>query len=188
MRLAPRRSAPAFAIGLLLCVVAAAPAQTSETPEQVATRYLHAMATQQWDSMAALMHPAALRQLRLLLAPLFEAPSLDEARQTLLGVQSLKEAQALSDTACFAALISRTLSAQAQLMDILRNSRIQIIGHVPESPDTVHIVYRMNFENGEAAVSKMDVFSMQRMGNTWRGLLSGDFRMLAAMLRRQAGT
>ncbi len=100
----------------------------------------------------------------------------------------MKEAQALSDAALFAAFIAHILNAKAGVMDVLRDSKIQVIGHVPEGSDTVHIVYRLDYEKEGVGVSKMDVFSMQRMGNTWRGLLSGDFRMLAAMLRRQART
>jgi hypothetical protein len=38
------------------------------------------------------------------------------------------------------------------------------------------------------AHAPMAVFSVLRMGNTWRGLLAMDLRMLGAMLRRAAGT
>jgi len=113
---------------------------------------------------------------------------MDGPRQELLGVRTLAAAQALSDTAVFVALISRLMGSQAQFTEFLRDATMQVIGHVPEGRDTVHVVYRMSYEKGEAAVSKMDVVSMQRMGNTWRALLSGDLRMLGAMLRRQAGT
>src|SRR5690242_15626866 len=92
-----------FAVGFLALATPPLPGQVAETPEQVAGRYLRAMSAQQWDTMAALMHPGALHQLHSLLAPLVEAPSLDGARQDLLGVHSLKEAQALSDTTFFAA-------------------------------------------------------------------------------------
>lgn len=179
----------ALALALLACGATPALSQRdSATPEQVASRYMQAMKAQQWDSMAYLMHPYALRQLRELLGPLFEAPSMDGPRQELLGVRTLAEARALSDTAVFVALISRVMSSQAQLTEFLRDATIQFIGHVPEGRDTVHVVYRMRYQKGEAAISKMDVVSMQRMGITWRALLSADLRMLGAMLRRQAGT
>jgi hypothetical protein len=105
-----------------------------------------------------------------------------------LGVHSLKEAQALSDAAFFAAFISHIMHSKAEVIDFLRDSKIEVIGHVVQGADTVHIVYRLDYEKDDVGVSKMDVFSMRRMGNTWRGLLSGDFRMLGAMLRRQART
>lgn len=187
MRPSRRALTHLFAVGLLTLAPAAA-SQAPETPEQVAQHYLRAMAAQQWDTLAALMHPAALRQLRSLLAPLFESPTMDGSREELLGVRSLSEAQALSDKAVFAAFMGRISQSQGQAMEILRDSRIQLIGHVAEGTDTVHVVYRMNYEKGDAAVSKMDVFSMQRMGGTWRGLLAADFRMLGAMLRRHAGS
>ena len=68
----------AATVALALLTVLATPLatqQATETPEQVAARYLHALSVQQWDSMAFLMHPYALHQLRDALAPLFEAPS-----------------------------------------------------------------------------------------------------------------
>jgi len=105
-----------------------------------------------------------------------------------LGVHSLKEAQDLSDAAFFAAFISHLMHSKAEITEFLRDSKIQVIGHVTEGADTVHIVYRLDYEKGDVGVAKMDVFSMRRMGRTWRGLLSGDFRMLGAMLRRQART
>lgn len=151
-------------------------------------RYINALSAQQWDTMASLMHPAALHQLRIILAPLFDAPSLDESREQLLGVHSQSEARGLSDRAVFVALMSRVLASQGQLMDILQRAKIQIVGHVMEGSDTVHVVYRMSIEDSTAAFSKMDVFSMLRLGDTWRGLLSADFRMLGAMLRRRART
>lgn len=184
----PSRAFAHLLIVALLILAPAAASQAPETPEQVAQHYLRAMSAQQWDTMAALMHPAALRQLRSLLAPLFESPTMDGSREELLGVHSLSEAKTLSDRAVFATFMGRLLQSQEQVMGILRDSRIQVIGHVPEGTDTVHVVYRMNYEKDDAAVSKMDVFSMQRMGDAWRGLLAGDFRMLGAMLRRHAGS
>jgi hypothetical protein len=53
---------------------------------------------------------------------------------------------------------------------------------------TVHVVYRMSIEDSSAAISKLDVFPLRRMGVTWRGLLAADFRMLGAVLRRQGRT
>ena len=189
MRLFRLSPAPVLALAALTLMPAPAAAQTAgESPEHVATRYINALRTQQWDSMALLMHPVALHQLREVLAPLFEAPSLDDAREHLLGVRSLSGAKALSDNGVFVALMSHGVGSQAQLMEFMRKASVQIIGHVPEGRDTVHVVYRMTFEDGTAAVAKMDVFSMQRLGDTWRGLLSIDLRMLGAMLRRRAGT
>jgi len=64
MRLRQHRSRYLFAVSLLALVTAPLPGQVAETPEQVAARYLQAMSAQQWDTMAALMHPGALSQLR----------------------------------------------------------------------------------------------------------------------------
>ena len=173
-------------LGAALTPAPASAQGVAETPEQVAERYIHALKARQWDSMALLMHPAALRQLRDVLTPLFEAPSLGEARDELLGVHSIGEAQALSDTAVFIAFMSRAMSSQTQLMDLMGRAQIQVLGHLAEGPDTVHVLYRISIEDTTVVVSKMDVFSELRWGDSWRGLLEADLRMLGAMLRRQA--
>jgi hypothetical protein len=165
---------------------ATAAAKLPATPEAIADQFVHALGARHWETMVGLMHPAALHELRMMLAPLTESPSLDKERLQLLGVRSLMQAQALSDSAFSVAFLSRALSAKPELLDFIRDSRIEIIGQLSEGPDTVHVVYRMTYQKGEVAVSKMDVFSLRRMGNTWRGLLSMDLRMLGAMLRREA--
>jgi hypothetical protein len=172
---------------VLLLAAASADSHAAQTPEQVAQTYIGALRAQRWETMASLMHPEALSQLRDLLGPLFEAPSMSSAREQLLGVRTVAEARALSDSGVFVAFISRSMKSEAQIGDVLRDSNIQLIGHVPEGKDTVHVVYRMVFfVDNVASFSKMDLFSLKRLGSTWRGLLTGDLRPLAAMLRRQA--
>ncbi len=89
---------------LLLLLVAPFPAPTwaqaqaqEESPQQVTRRFMQAMQGGDWTGMAALMHPAALRQLRELLTVLFEAERADDIRQRLLGVSTVAEARALSE-------------------------------------------------------------------------------------------
>ena len=161
-------------------------AQAAETPEHVAERYVRALKAQQWDSMAYLMHPLALRQLRELLTPLFESPKLGAARAELMGDSSLSDVRALSDTAVFSLFMSHLMRSQAQVMEFMRTARVAFLGHVAEGPDTVHVVYRMTIEDTAFAVSKMDIISLQRLGDSWRALLTADLRPLAAMLRREA--
>src|SRR5580765_8388403 len=86
----------------------AVPTQTAETPEQVTDRFIAAMRAADWNGMAALMHPNALKQMRQLLAGVFEAPNAGQIRQQLLGVNTVQQAQALSDTAVFASLMRMT--------------------------------------------------------------------------------
>lgn len=158
------------------------PAQTAETPEQVTERFIAAMRAADWNGMAALMHQNALKEMRQFLGALLEAPDAGQMRQQLLGVSTVQQAQALSDTAVFAALM-RTTTQEADVAELMKTAKVQVLGHVNEGPDTVHVVYRMALTINGIPITKMDVMSLARSPVGWRGLLKGDVSALAAGIR-----
>ena len=159
-----------------------AQAQTVETPEQVTERFVAAMRAADWNGMASLMHQNALKEMRQLLAGVFEAPNAGQIRQQLLGVTTVQQAQALSDTAVFASLMRMT-TQDADVAELLRSAKVQVLGHVNEGADTVHVVYRMAMTINGIPITKMDVMSLARSPVGWRGLLKGDVTALAAGIR-----
>src|SRR6267378_693986 len=160
----------------------AAQAQSAETPEQVTERFIAAMRAADWQGMAALRHQNALKQMHELLAGVFESPNAGPIRQQLLGVTTVQQAQAMSDTAVFAALMRMT-TQDAGVAELLKSAKVQVLGHVNEAPDTVHVVYRMVMTINGIPITKMDVMSLARSPVGWRGLLKGDFSALAAGIR-----
>jgi hypothetical protein len=128
------------------------------------------------------MHADALREMRGLLGSVLEAPNADEFRQQLLGVKTVAEALALSDTAVFAGLMQAT-TQQPGVAEAMRTAAIQVLGQVKEGADTVHVVYRMSMTVNNIPVTKMDVMTVGRSTHGWRGLLKGDVRALASSLR-----
>ncbi len=159
-----------------------AQAQTAETPEQVTERFVAAMRAADWNGMASLMHQNALKEMRQLLSGVFEAPNAGQIRQQLLGVTTVQQAQALSDTAVFASLMRMT-TQDADVAELLRSAKVQVLGHVNEGADTVHVVYRMAMTINGIPITKMDVMSLARSPVGWRGLLKGDVTALAAGIR-----
>ena len=159
-----------------------AQAQTVETPEQVTERFVAAMRAADWNGMAALMHQNALKEMRQLLSGVFEAPNGAQIRQQLLGVTTVQQAQALSDTTVFASLMRMT-TQDADVAELLRSAKVQVLGHVNEGADTVHVVYRMAMTINGIPITKMDVMSLARSPVGWRGLLKGDVTALAAGIR-----
>jgi hypothetical protein len=163
-----------------------AAATSAETPEQVTEQMIAAMKAKDWAGMARLMHPEALKELRSLfdLVLVSQDPGDAELRQQLFGVASVAEAKALPDTLIFANLMNGVMAEQGGLGDVLATAEVKVLGHVQESVDTVHVVYRMSMSMDEISISMMDVASMTRYGNTWRGMLKGDLRAMAAGLRQ----
>lgn len=163
---------------------ASPPRATSDTEsaQQVTMRFIEAMRASDWKKAAALMHPAALHELREFFSVLFEAPNADPIRRELLGVSSAAEAKALSDTAMFESLL-RLSARSPELGDAVRAAKVQILGQVNEGPDTTHVVYRMQMTLEGTPVKTMDVFSLARSPAGWRGLLKGDMAAFAAAIR-----
>jgi hexokinase len=121
--------------------------------------------------------------MRQLLAALFEAPNADDVRQQLLGVTTLAEARAMSDTAVFAAVMRVMGERDAGLAAVLRSAQVEILGRVDEGRDTTHVVYRMAMTVEGTPITRMDVMTLARSPNGWRGLLKGDLSALGAAVR-----
>jgi hypothetical protein len=163
------------------------PAQ-SETPEVVAQLYVSAMRQGDWQGMSRLMHPEALRQLRILLGPMLEAPEAEELREAVLGLRTAADARALGDTALFAGFLKAVAGQSPELERVLKGARTEIIGKVSEGADTVHVLMRVTLTVEGIQVSQMDIWTACRYGNTWRGMLKGDMAALAAALKKTVGT
>jgi hypothetical protein len=129
------------------------------------------------------MHPAALRQMRELFAVLFEAADADDIREQLLGVTTLAQARALSDTALFAAIMRAGTRQNAGFANLLASAQVDVVGQVGEGQDTTHVVYRLTMTIDGTPVTRMDVMSLARSPHGWRGLLKGDVSALAAAIR-----
>ena len=177
---------------LLLAAAIAANSTTaaaqSETPEEVALRYVTAMQTSNWMEVSELMHPDALHELRELFTLLFEVPEASELVGQLLGVSSVTEAQAMSDTALFAGFIEFVVTQDANVADALRTARIEVLGHVPEGTTDAHVVFRTEMTVRGVDMTQMDVISVRRSGDTWRSLLKGDMSAIAAAIRQSLQT
>jgi hypothetical protein len=69
------------------------------------------------------------------------------------------------------------------MAEALRSARIQMLGHVNEGGDTTHVVYRMALTIDSIPITRMDVMTLARSPQGWRGLLKGDVSALAARIR-----
>jgi hypothetical protein len=163
--------------------ISSATAQTTD-PEQVARQYTQAMQAGDWMGMAALMHPAALRELRDLFDPIFAMPGAERTVPMLLGVSTMDEARTLSDTGLFAGFIQFMVNQDPNVASALSTAKVDVIGHVPEGNDA-HVVFRTTLEVQGITMTQMDVITMRPSGSEWRGLLAGDLAAVAQAIRTQ---
>lgn len=176
-----------FALVLGLYLAGGTPdarAQTPEPPEQVARQTVEALTRGDWHQMAALMHPAALRQLRDMLQPIIDSPAGEEVRTQLFQGASAAALRAMPDTALFARFIQGVMSQTPGMTEAFRSARVEVLGTVPEGRDTVHVVTRMSFSVEGIHIKDVEVMTFGRSPAGWRGLIKADLTNMIAMLRR----
>lgn len=168
-----------------LTVVPAPVLAQQGVPEDVAMEYLALMRQRDWSGVTRLTHPDAMAELRSLLDPLFTStrPEADDFRLQLLGIRTAAEAQALSDTTTFINFLEAMSDRVPAIDDVMRRAVVEPIGHVVRG-DTAYVVYRSTISIEGMPVSTLAVVALLRAGDTWRGLLGGDFSSLATALRQ----
>ena len=175
-----------FAV-LLLALALAAPAplvaQDADSPEAAAGAFAARLRAADWNGMAALMHPAALAEFRLMLAPILEHPAGGQLRQALFGAAEPDSLTALTDAGLFGRFIGAVLSEDPDRLATVREAEVRIVGHVLEG-DTAHVVSRSSLDHDGMRLTQMEVSSFVRHEGRWLALLTGEFSGMAAALAR----
>jgi hypothetical protein len=180
-----------------LCAPGLAPAAelTPDLPPEAVLREAYArMRAGDWRAAAETFDPAALARFRAMLEPLFVAASepagggdggAGEATRDAMMLmllfapaKSVEEVRALSDRELFARLMRGTISLAGAQLD-----GQEILGHVAEGVDQVHVVTRNTARMDEITVSKVEAVTLQRTAQGWRLALTGEIEGLAETLQ-----
>jgi hypothetical protein len=181
-----------------LCAPGLVPAAelTPDLPPEAVLREAYArMRAGDWRAAAETFDPAALARFRAMLEPLFVAASAPaseggdgqanqanrDAMMLMLlfaPAKSVEEVRALSDRELFARLMRGTMSLAGAQLD-----GQQILGHVAEGADLVHVVTRNTARMDEITVSKVEAVTLQRTAQGWRLALTGEIEGLAESLQ-----
>ena len=103
------------------------------------------------------------------------------------GIDDTKSYDALSDSACFVALMTNLTEHMPAFAEVMKSAEFHVIGTLPEGNDLAHIVYRTEAKAEELAITRTSVLSLRRHGNEWRMLLTGSIEGLAARLSQMSG-
>ena len=167
------------------------PAAGGKSPEAVAARALSALKENRIADFARAMHPDALKQLRSTLLGVVDAAEkkerVDEVLSLFKDVESAADLRKLDDVAFFTAFFEGAMDKQPRLRNAFRGMTLDVIGHVSEGADVIHVVYRGTVTQGGIKVSKMSVMSLKADGDDWGMLLTGDIENTAAILKLQFG-
>jgi hypothetical protein len=159
---------------LLLFALALPIVAQEETPETVAKAYFAALQADDWTKAATYMHPESLESLKRTLAASVKLDKKNEVGKQLFNLKDNAEFEQLSPAEVFTRVITGLTANLPMMKEMLTDSQTTIIGQVPEAPDLLHIVYRMEMKMQNAPVTKLAVMSLKKSGDTWRMLLSGD--------------
>jgi hypothetical protein len=156
-----------------------------DTPEAVAKAYMEATRAGDTAKCASLMHPEALKQIRGLFGPIISEVKTEKDRQdieSILGVKDRTEFDKLSDEELWARFYSLLYKVSPEMKKALNAFSFEIVGQVQQSPDLVHVVYRMHMKieapqlKDPISFTKLDVMSLRRSESSWRVELKGDLQ------------
>jgi hypothetical protein len=177
------------AFGLFPCGEKAGAAPEAGSPEAVVEHALVAMTQDRPDEFARSMHPQALKHFHTAMLQVLEIAAKDSTKLDqllpLFQVKQLNELKKLDDHQFFVRYMRGAAARDAKVKENLARSKPFILGHVPDGTDTMHVVYRLSPQPGDANAAKMDVMSLRRQGANWAILLAGDTEVMLTIMKEE---
>lgn len=168
------------------------PATPGDKPEEVAHTYIRAMADLNLNVVADTMHPSALDAFQKILVKIADAITAAPAERkppervvnALFGENGLTAVKTGTPRDVFVRFMGNLTTFVPQIREMTAGSEYQVLGHVDEG-DRTHVVFRATLRRGTAELTKMEVLSLQRDGESWKVLLTDDLADVVAGLGRQ---
>jgi hypothetical protein len=159
------------------------------SPEDVATQALQALREDRMEDFAKLMHPNALRQFKETMVSIVDVAAEAGQEKQVLGlfgtVEAAEELRELDDKDVFLRFFQTLSKKRPEFRQSMAGAGAQVLGHVTEGKDLVHVVYRITLTVEGVKATKMDVISLQRTKTGWAMLLRSDIETMAAALKQR---
>lgn len=159
-----------------------------ETPEIVTERMLLAMREGRHSDYVKDMHPEALATFRNALLSVVDSMAQRGQEKAMLSlfkdVASVEQLRALAPDEFFVAFLAQMSKLRPEIGAAARGLEIKIIGHVAESDDLVHVVYRGTTRVRQFTAEKMALATLQRTSDGWRAHLTGDMQSMVDQMRQ----
>lgn len=155
--------------------------ELTTTPEDAAELYLRSLRAIRWSAATQFMHPRTLARFRQVVDAIAEADTTGQVRRTLTDTDAPAYAR-LDDAEVFARSIGTMIDSMPGLMNAIYDRDDAVLGHVPESPDSAHVVYRTTARIS-GAESEVYVMQLTRTEDGWRVRWSDELQVLDTALR-----
>jgi hypothetical protein len=156
-------------------------AELTATPEAAAELYIRSVRAIRWSAAAQFLAPGTLDRFRTTVTMIADADTTGAIRSYLVQTDSVAMGT-LSHAEVFDRAIGVVIDDMPGLMHALYDRDDEVIGHVLESPDSAHVVYRTTARLS-GALSEVKVMQLERGADGWRVLWSDELDVLDAALR-----
>lgn len=155
--------------------------ELTATPEEAASLFLRSVRAIRWSAAAQFTHPRTLGRFHDVVSMMARVDSTGGVRSYLTQTDSAGYA-ALTPAQVFDRALGTTIDDMPGLMHAVYDRDDDVLGHVLESPDSAHVVYR-TLARISGAVPEVKVMQMARTDGGWRVLWSDELEVLEAALR-----
>lgn len=177
----------------LIVLVFASRAHAEASPEDLVNQYFQAFRGGDLETMATLMHPDELASMQKELIPII-AQGID-AVESGTAVDPL-QLKLFSDTDSievisneppadfFVRFMSWINRMNPMMQESIRDSAIQTIGHVTETDEIAHVVYRITIMAQGTRVSQVNVMPAKKLDDEWKLMMSGEIKGISSLLKK----
>lgn len=183
-----RRPLAALVLTVALCVAGAAPVWAADlkpdaSPEAVLQESFRRMQASEWAATADVFDPAALKQLREMLAPILESDQGAGVASLFFGDDATPASlKSMNDQAFFAGMMSTLMRVSGGTLESQ-----EVLGGVAEGPDRMHMVVRNKAGAMGMSITQMEVVTLNKTPQGWRLALSGKMEGMAQALKQLGG-
>jgi hypothetical protein len=156
-------------------------AELTATPERTAELFLRSVRAIRWSTAEQFMHPRTITRFHAVVTMLSDADTTGDVRRYLTGTDSAGY-RALEPGVVFDRAVGTMIDSLPGLMHAIFDHDDRVIGHVLESPDSAHVVYR-TLARISGAVPEVKVMQLERTAGGWRVLWSDELEVLETALR-----
>ena len=141
----------------------------NDPPERLLGRYMDYVVASQWDQIHSLMYPQDVENLqKLLLRIIAFENQFEESRmqQIIFGESVSNETAGQYDAQFYLARIYRGLALVLRQQGFELRSH-EVLGHVKEGRERVHLLVRMTLSQRGSTVSNLQIYSFRKKDRKW---------------------
>lgn len=156
-------------------------AELTASPDSAAALFIRSIRSMRWSAAAQFMDPEPLALYHDIVTMITEPEQAGDLLEYLTGADSAAY-QTLDAPEVFRRTLTTLTDDMPGLSYNLQDRDDAFLGHVPEGPDSAHVVYRTQ-SRISGALPEVKVMQMRRGPEGWRVLWSDELDVLEAALR-----